>query len=180
MLAVLKVASASACNKKVQTFSKMLNARANFQQALKARPCARSVHFTVHYTQAPFVPERPPGLSRVKLSTAHRHLSVKPVDNFFLEPRFPFTLLTLGMMVPKRLVRRAVTRNLVKRQIRAAFFKAYQCGQVTPGTWVFRLLRPINQTHFISAKSDLIAQMLHQELRELLQRLQCRIAGQPD
>jgi len=184
MLVAPKVASVSACHDVAcRPGKKMLKASIAFQQALKARPCARSAHFTVHYVRAASWLESHPKPSRPKLSTGHQPLPLEPVDNFYLAPpvaQFSSPVIELGMVVPKRLARRAVTRNLVKRHIRTAFAKAHQCGLIMPGTWVCKLRQPINKPQFISAKSDLIVQMLREELHELLQCAQYRAAAQPN
>ena len=79
-------------------------------------------------------------------------------------------LAELGMVVPKRNAPRAVTRNLVKRHIRAAFASVSQRGGISSGAWVIRLRSPFDKQRWMSAQSDLLADMVREELRELLQR----------
>lgn len=74
----------------------------------------------------------------------------------------------LGSVVPKRLARRAVTRNLVKRQIRAAFAAA---GGLPPGLWVVRLRAPVDRREFPSASSDALRRVLREELVRLVAKL---------
>jgi len=74
----------------------------------------------------------------------------------------------LGSVVPKRLARRAVTRNLVKRQIRAAFAAA---GALPPGLWVVRLRAPIDRREFVSASSDALRLVLREELVRIVGKL---------
>jgi len=76
----------------------------------------------------------------------------------------------LGSVVPKRLARRAVTRNLVKRQIRAAF-SVGAAGGLPPGLWVVRLRAPIDRKAFPSASSDALRRVLHAELERLIGKL---------
>jgi len=76
----------------------------------------------------------------------------------------------LGSVVPKRLARRAVTRNLVKRQIRAAFAGAAP-EALPPGLWVVRLRAPIDRKEFPSAGSDALRRVLREELARLLGKL---------
>lgn len=71
-------------------------------------------------------------------------------------------------MVPKRHARRAVTRNLLKRQIRQAF-ERYE-ALLPHGLWLVRLRRVFAQAEFISARSDLLAEAARRELDELLRR----------
>lgn len=73
----------------------------------------------------------------------------------------------LGMVVPKRHARRAVTRTLLKRQIRAAFAAA---AGMPPGLWVVRLRSPFDRQKFPSAASDALRQAARDELAQLLDR----------
>ncbi len=74
----------------------------------------------------------------------------------------------LGCVVPKRLARRAVTRNLLKRQIRAA---AQRQEAVLPaGLWVVRLRAPFERERFPSARSAALSQAAGVELEQLLGR----------
>lgn len=73
----------------------------------------------------------------------------------------------MGMVVPKRHARRSVTRQLLKRQIRAAF--AERPG-MPPGMWVVRLRSPFDRQKFPSAASDALRQAARAELALLLDR----------
>ncbi len=68
------------------------------------------------------------------------------------------------MVVPKRLAKRAVTRNLVRRHMRVVM------GEVHPslpsGCWVVRLHAPIGVAMSVSARSALLASALRRELLE--------------
>ena len=77
----------------------------------------------------------------------------------------------LGMVVPKRNARRAVTRNLVKRHIRAVFADPLRRATLASGVWVVRLRCPFDKARFVSAKSDSLAQVVREELVDLLGRL---------
>ena len=68
--------------------------------------------------------------------------------------------------------RRSVTRNLLRRQIRAVM--ADQLDQLPPGLWLVRLRSPFAREDFPSAASDALRQAAQAELRLLLQR-----AGRP-
>lgn len=78
----------------------------------------------------------------------------------------------LGLVVPKRHARRAVTRNLVKRQIRACW-QTWWCGvadslpQFDAVDWVVRLRSPIDRKLFKSARSEGLADVLRLELQGL-------------
>jgi len=74
----------------------------------------------------------------------------------------------LGLVVPKRHARRAVTRTLVKRQIRNVV--AACAPQLEPGLWVVRQRNPFDVKQYPSAASDALKQAARAELRALLER----------
>jgi ribonuclease P protein component len=73
--------------------------------------------------------------------------------------------LWLGTVVPKRHARRAVTRSLLKRQIRHAL--ARHAGCLAPGLWVVRLRAPFDRARFPSAASDALKRAARDELDTL-------------
>src|SRR6201996_8007092 len=74
----------------------------------------------------------------------------------------------LGLVVPKRHAKRAVTRTLVKRQIRHV---AAACArQLEPGLWVVRQRSPFDPKQFPSAASDALKEAARAELRALFER----------
>ena len=74
----------------------------------------------------------------------------------------------LGLVVPKRHARRAVTRTLLKRQIRNV---AATCApQLEPGLWVVRQRSPFDPKQFPSAASDALKEAARAELRALFDR----------
>lgn len=72
----------------------------------------------------------------------------------------------LGCLVPKRQARRAVTRNLMKRQARAAF--ARHQAALPRGLWLLRLRQPFPVDQFPSAASEALARAVRAELDRLL------------
>ncbi len=78
------------------------------------------------------------------------------------------TGLWLGTVVPKRHARRAVTRSLLKRQMRAAVLA--HAGSMAPGLWVVRLRSGFDRTTFASAASTALAGAARDELDRLLLR----------
>lgn len=106
------------------------------------RPVARSPHFSVHF--------------------------LPPVDKLSTTPALAgqntLSHGRLGLVLPKRMARRAVTRNLIKHQARALW-----CEQpCLPGDWVLRLKAPWPKTEFPSAKSLPLKQAVRAELMALL------------
>jgi ribonuclease P protein component len=74
----------------------------------------------------------------------------------------------LGLVVPKRHAKRAVTRTLVKRQIRNV---AAACApQLAPGLWVVRQRSPFDPKQYPSAASDALKVAARDELRALFER----------
>jgi ribonuclease P protein component len=74
----------------------------------------------------------------------------------------------LGLVVPKRHAKRAVTRTLVKRQIRTI---AADCApRLEPGLWVVRQRSPFDPKQYPSAASDALKVAARDELRALFER----------
>ena len=76
------------------------------------------------------------------------------------------TGLWLGLVVPKRHAKRAVTRTLLKRRIRAAVSGA--ADALPAGLWVVRLRTPFARTEFISAASEQLGHAATAELAQLM------------
>ena len=74
----------------------------------------------------------------------------------------------LGLVVPKRHAKRAVTRNLIKRQVRAAMLR--HAGSLPGGLWVVRLRAPFDRQQFLSPGSDALRAATLGELTELFDR----------
>ncbi len=72
----------------------------------------------------------------------------------------------LGCVVPKRHAKRAVTRNLLKRQVRVAFER--HAAALPAGLWLVRLRQPFVVTEFPSARSVALASVARVELDGLL------------
>jgi ribonuclease P protein component len=80
--------------------------------------------------------------------------------------KVPPDRLWLGLVVPKRHARRSVTRNLFKRQIRAAVGR--HASAMANGLWVVRLRAPFDKAAFTSAASTALRRAAHNELDGLL------------
>lgn len=68
----------------------------------------------------------------------------------------------LGLVVPKRYARHAVTRNLIKRQMRAQ--ATGNQHRLQPGQWLVRLRAPIDLRLFTSAASERLRSAMRDEL----------------
>ncbi|MFZ5546885.1 MAG: ribonuclease P protein component [Pseudomonadota bacterium] len=74
----------------------------------------------------------------------------------------------LGTVVPKRHAKRAVTRALLKRQMRVAVER--HAHHLPAGLWVLRLRSPFDRQQFPSAASDALRAAVRAELDAVLQR----------
>ncbi len=79
----------------------------------------------------------------------------------------------LGAVVPKRHARRAVTRNLIKRQIRQ---QASAHVGLPQGLWVVRLRAPFDRSAFPSPASHALRADAGQELAGVLADAARRVA----
>lgn len=119
----------------------------DFQRAMGTRPVARSPHFSVHFL--------PPV---DKLSTTQG----EPAQATGQHGR-------LGLVLPKRMARRAVTRNLIKHQARALWREHLRAHDSSlQGDWVLRLKAPWPLAEYPSAFSLPLKQAVRAELMALL------------
>jgi ribonuclease P protein component len=115
-------------------------------------PMARTTHFALHHARGgPLVPV---------LSTGSAPTKTDSVDNI-TSANAPAGL---GMIAPKRLARRAATRNLIKRQVRAAVDR----HGLPQGQWLVRLHRAFDPRVYPSAASTALRASVRFELEELL------------
>jgi ribonuclease P protein component len=140
---------------------------ADFERVLAVPPCSRSAHFAVHHLAA-----RPSLPARGRRKAAHKDLSTggapvcaQPVDD---SPSGWW----LGTVVPKRHARRSVTRNLIKRQIRAAMAASVSAHEppLAHGLWVVRLRTAFDPKLWPSAASAALRQAARAELAQMLER----------
>jgi ribonuclease P protein component len=132
---------------------------ADFERVLASKPRHRSAHFAAHF--APQAALRDPAQS--KLSTTPADARAALVDESTVRARW------LGAVVPKRHARRAVTRNLIKRQIHAAALR--HAAGLEAGWWVVRLKAPFDAARFSSAASNALREAARGELDSLLARV---------
>lgn len=143
---------------------------ADFQRLLATPIRSRSAHFAVHHVaSAPSVPgRRAVHPSSTDLSTDVDPRGATPVD---IGPGGYW----LGSVVPKRHARRSVTRNLLRRQIRAVMADHLQ--SLPPGLWLVRLRSPFVREHFVSAASSALRAAARLELQQLFDRAALPVGG---
>lgn len=99
---------------------------------------ARTEHFFIH---------------RLQITEAHAPL---------FKPDAP-DIAFVGVMSPKRFAKRAVTRNLIKRQIYALTTES----PLTAAAYVVRLKAPFAKEQFKSASSDALKRVVRAELQQI-------------
>ena len=145
---------------------------ADFKRLLAVPPAFRSAHFAVHHlVETPVrVAYVPKNSSPSELSTAHQESCPQAVEDSRENPHQESTHEGIprwvGCVVPKRHARRAVTRNLIKRQIYAAAGRVESA--LPEGMWLVRLRHPYAATAYPSAASDALRAAVRLELDRLL------------
>ena len=72
----------------------------------------------------------------------------------------------VGVVLPKRWAKRAVTRNTIKRQV----YSVSEAAQLSPAAYVVRLRVGFDRALFPSATSDALKRAVRGELVELFER----------
>ena len=124
-----------------------LRTRAQFQAVMAGTTVARTAHFALHRIALPAPPVG---------------------EQAQLRPLFAVDACWVGVMLPKRWARRAVTRNAIRRQIYAV------CGEhaaaLPMAAHVVRLRSGFDRKQFISATSVQLKQAVRSELEQLVRK----------
>jgi ribonuclease P protein component len=155
-----------------------LRCPADFERVLQTRSRARSAHFAAHHLAA--APAPPHGRAKPSLS-AQLSTAVQPNDAPSVDTGLLHALpgewtevpkrFWLGLVVPKRHARRAVTRSLLKRQIRTVF--SASAAGLGAGLWVVRLRAGFDRQLFCSPASNELRRAARRELEELFRSCRC-------
>jgi ribonuclease P protein component len=106
------------------------------------------------------------------LGTRSHLSSVARTEHFFVHrleitdahaAQFQRASVFVGVMSPKRFAKRAVTRNLIKRQIYALTTES----PLTPAAYVVRLKAAFAKEQFKSASSDALKRVVRAELQQI-------------
>ncbi|MEO7852214.1 MAG: ribonuclease P protein component [Rubrivivax sp.] len=137
--------------------------KSDFERLLAVPACCRSAHFAAHHVRGgPSAPLPGPRKQDVnELSTALSTDERAAVDDL---PDLP-SALWLGCVIPKRHAVRSVTRNMLRRQIRAAVQRHQP--RLQSGLWLVRLRRPFARSDFRSAASTALSACAAGELDRL-------------
>lgn len=120
-----------------------LRTRQQFQAVMAGAPVAKTPHFALH---------------RVSLDGQCNGRALFPVAETWL-----------GVLLPKRWARRAVTRNTIRRQVyEAARMRSEGLPQAA---LVVRLRSTFSRQEFISASSVVLKRAVRAELEQLLSRV---------
>lgn len=120
-----------------------LRQRAQFEAVLANAPAAKSPHFALHMAD----------------TSAHRQAT----------GLFPGQGPWVGVLLPKRWARRAVTRNTMRRQVYA--LAAEWHARLPDAAMVLRLRSGFDRKAFPSATSDALRRAVRAELQTLLARV---------
>jgi ribonuclease P protein component len=123
-----------------------LKTKAQFQALLACPPVARTEHFVMH---------------RLDLSETGQ-----PQQVHTEHPLFGGALLWQGAMVPKRWSRRAVTRNLIKRQI----YSLPEGSLDLPAAYLVRQRASFDRLQYKSASSQALRGVVRAEIAKLVQK----------
>jgi len=119
-----------------------LRSRQQFQAVMAGAPVAKTPHFALH---------------RAALNSGDGASALFPVADTWL-----------GVLLPKRWARRAVTRNAIRRQIYEAARE--RASDLPQAALVVRLRTEFSRKQFISATSDALKRAVRAELDQLLDR----------
>jgi ribonuclease P protein component len=129
---------------------------------------ARTVHFVLHHL--PHTEANP--ADQPELSTALESPTGVGVDESSVSLTSPNW--RLGLVLPKKLARRSVTRSLLRHQARAAVARhapliasTAWASRHPSDAWVLRLRAPFDRQQFPSAASEALNRVVRQELDTL-------------
>ena len=163
---------------------------ADFQRALGSRPVARTAHFVLHIlprvgqspladgataTHLPLVLSTSADAAEAGVACELVTLLTSPIDRVW----------RLGLVLPKKQAKRAVTRSLIRHQVREALLRHApvvrsqgRFGDEVDG-WVVRLRAPFDRKQFPSAASAALQALVRQEMDELWSRLAPKSPSKP-
>jgi ribonuclease P protein component len=164
----------------------------DFERVMAAPSRAKTKHFVLHHLAD--VPSRPRfsgSAKSVDLAAREQRvaelLTAGPVIQPALVDDSPSLScnhacasqdIWLGLVVPKRHAKRSVTRQLLKRHMRAAVCERQALTPpLSQGLWVLRLRAAFDVKQYPSAASVALAREARQELTELLRRVSTAGSG---
>lgn len=150
---------------------------ADFERVLGQPSCARTPHFAVHFLPSGLAVKKNSGSKSglVGPEQAQQSPPSRLREDAVVEESAPDGI-WLGLVVPKRHAKRAVTRTLLKRQMRQSMaHQAERFGDIgsssnglAKGMWVVRLRLPFDRKKYPSAASEALRFDATEELSKLL------------
>jgi ribonuclease P protein component len=120
-----------------------------FQAVMSGGTVARTPHFALHQWQP---------TDKANTGSGFEETPALFVDG----------VLMLGALTPKRWAKKAVTRNLIRRQIHAV--SREYVDHLLPTAYVVRLRATFNPHTFVSASSEVLKKTVREELKQLFAR----------
>jgi ribonuclease P protein component len=152
---------------------------ADFERVLAQPARVANRHFALHGLESE---PRARSVRRVEpaktsLSTDEETVVTVSVDNVSSQGQLAVAprCIWLGIVVPKRYARRAVTRSLLKRQIRCGVERLVHC--IPHGMWVFRLRSSFDPLQFVTAAPKELRLTVRREVDQLLEALKASKLG---
>ena len=134
--------------------------KAQFAAVMSGQTVSRTPHFALHR-----VTLESNSTSKAVVETASVVSAEANQSQALHKPLFAVQDTWLGVVVPKRWAKRAVTRNTIKRQIYAVSTDS-SC-HLPPAAHVVRLRAGFDRAEFISATSDKLKTAVRAELQHL-------------
>ena len=146
-----------------------ITSKAQFAAVMAGQTVSRTPHFALHRVALPslarFSADSATALVFLDAATNSGSHAVPPSGSAPKKALFAVADCWLGVIVPKRWAKRAVTRNTIKRQIYAVSTDS-SC-QLPPAAHVVRLRSGFDRAEFISATSDKLKVAVRAELQHL-------------
>ena len=136
--------------------------KAQFAAVMNGQIVSRTPHFALH--RVALQPNSEPS-SAPKAAANSQEMASQAGSQVLSKPLFAVQDTWLGVIVPKRWAKRAVTRNTIKRQIYAVS-TASGCAMPV-AAHVVRLRAGFDRAEFISATSDKLKIAVRAELQHL-------------
>ena len=146
-----------------------ITSKAQFAAVMAGQTVSRTPHFALHRVALPSLArssaDSATALVSLDAATNSGSHALPPSGSADKKALFAVADCWLGVIVPKRWAKRAVTRNTIKRQIYAVSTDS-SC-QLPPAAHVVRLRSGFDRAEFISATSDKLKVAVRAELQHL-------------
>lgn len=142
-----------------------ITSKAQFAAVMAGQTVSRTPHFALHRVALPSLARFLADSATALVSLDDASNTLPPSGSAPKKALFAVADCWLGVIVPKRWAKRAVTRNTIKRQIYAVSTDA-SC-QLPPAAHVVRLRSGFDRAEFISATSDKLKMAVRAELQHL-------------